>query len=361
LAPESPNIENLTEEAIELLRSLIRIPRISRNEDTGCEFLMTYLRDKDFSPERQQNNVWIRSRNFDPAKKTILLNSHIDTVKPASSYTRDPFDPQIEDGKLFGLGSNDAGGALVSLFTVFRYFENRQLPVNLIFAATAEEEISGSAGITSILPSLGTIDFAIIGEPTGMNVAIAEKGLIVVDCEAHGKSGHAARAEGVNAIYKALKDIEWIKNYQFPKTSQTLGPIHMAVTQIDAGTAHNVIPDRCHFVIDVRTTDAYTNEDVASILAQNLTSEVNPRSLRLQPSAIDPEHPFVKTCVKYGAKTYGSPTLSDQALLTIPSVKFSPGESARSHTADEFIYVSEIEQGISKMIAIFGDYLERKD
>jgi len=300
---------------------------------------------------RKLNNIWARNEHFDASKPTILLNSHHDTVKPNSGYTRDPFDAKIEDGKLYGLGSNDAGGCLVSLIMVFVYFYHRKnLKYNFCLAVTAEEEISGVNGLELIIPELGKLDFGIVGEPTLMQLAIAEKGLMVLDCVAHGKAGHAAREEGENAIYRALPDIEWFRTYRFPKESEIFGPVKMSVTVINAGSQHNVVPASCNFVVDVRVTDAYRNEEVLEIIRRHVSCDVKPRSIRLKPSKIDKNHPIVQAGIALGLSTYGSPTTSDQSLLDIPSLKVGPGDSARSHMADEFVYIEEMREGIDLYI-----------
>jgi len=339
------------ENAVSLLKKLISTPSFSKEEDGTFAILSEFFTQNSVDFKTKGFNIWAHNKHFDSNKKTILLNSHHDTVKPNKSYTRDPFSPDVADGKLFGLGSNDAGGCLVSLIATFLHFYNQEnLKYNIAIATTAEEEISGKGGLESIIFELGKLDFAIIGEPTLMDLAIAEKGLLVLDCHVKGKSGHAARNEGENAIYKALKDIEWFQNYQFPKVSDTLGPIKMTVTIINAGTLHNVVPDNCTFTVDVRVTDAYSNEDVLNIIRQFVDCEVVPRSVRLKPSSIAKEHPIVLAGILLGKKTYGSPTTSDQALLDIPSLKCGPGDSARSHTADEFVYLNEIEEGIEGYI-----------
>ncbi|MEO5911452.1 MAG: M20 family metallo-hydrolase [Pelobium sp.] len=333
--------------AVELLKKLISTPSLSKEEDQTFAILSDFFTQNGVNFHTKGFNIWAYNKNFDEKKKTILLNSHHDTVKPNKSYTRDPFSPDVEDGKLFGLGSNDAGGCLVSLISVFLHFYNHEnLKYNIAIATTAEEENSGKGGLESIIPELGKLDFAVIGEPTLMDLAIAEKGLMVLDCHAKGKSGHAARNEGENAIYKALKDIEWFQNYQFTKVSETLGPIKMTVTIINAGSLHNVVPDDCTFTVDVRVTDVYSNEDVLKIIRSSVACEVVPRSVRLKPSSIPKEHPIVQAGIALGKNTYGSPTTSDQSLLDIPSLKCGPGDSARSHTADEFVYLKEIEEGI---------------
>ncbi|MBY0244260.1 MAG: M20 family metallo-hydrolase [Sphingobacteriaceae bacterium] len=344
-------METLQKEALDLLKNLISISSFSKEENKTADLIFDFLSKKGIDAKRKLNNVWAFNQYFDAKKPTILLNSHHDTVKPNPGYTRNPFTPTVEDGKLFGLGSNDAGGCLVSLISTFLYFYNQKdLNYNLCLAATAEEEISGTNGIELILPELGELDFAIVGEPTEMNLAIAEKGLMVVDCVAHGKAGHAAREEGENAIYKALKDIEWFRNYQFPKISKSFGAVKMSVTIINAGSQHNVVPATCNFTVDIRVTDAYTNEEVIEIIRQHVSCEVIPRSTRLKPSSIPIHHPIVQAGIALGKTTYGSPTTSDQALLNIPSLKMGPGFSGRSHMADEYIFIKEIETGIEDYI-----------
>ena len=348
----------LKQEAIDLLKKLISIPSLSKEENKTADAIQDFLESKKITCSRSGNNVWAINEFFDPTLPSILLNSHHDTVKPNPAYTINPYSPILKDGKLFGLGSNDAGGSLVSLLATFLYFnEKKNLHYNLIYAATAEEEISGFGGIESILKELPPIDFAIVGEPTEMHLAIAEKGLMVLDCIAHGKAGHAAREEGENAIYRSLQDIAWFKNYSFPKKSQTLGPVKMNVTMIKAGEQHNVVPAFCEFTVDVRTTDAYKNEEVLEIIKQNVSCDVKPRSMRLQPSAISLDHPFVRSGSQHGRKTYGSPTSSDQAVIPYTSVKIGPGDSARSHTADEFIFIREIEEGIELYIKLLQEIL----
>ncbi len=352
------DITKLKSDAINLLKSLIRTESFSKQEDKTAELINTFLNERGIPTHRLKNNVWAFNKHFDAKKPTILLNSHHDTVNPNPGYTNDPFDPFEKDGKLFGLGSNDAGGCLVSLISTFIYFyEKENLKYNFVIAATAEEEISGFNGLELVYPELGPIDFAIVGEPTLMDIAVAEKGLMVLDCKAQGKAGHAAREEGDNAIYKALKDIEWIRNYKFENVSPHLGPMKMSVTIINAGYQHNVVPESCTFTIDVRITEMYRNEEVLRIIEENIESQVTPRSVRLRPSFIDPDHALVKAAIKNGAKTYGSPTTSDQALIPVPSVKMGPGHSGRSHSANEFIWLEEIEQGIEKYIKILSDLI----
>lgn len=346
-------MKRLIDKAIGLLQELILTPSISGKEEHTAQLLHDFMLTEGIEKvTSNKNNVWAVNKHFDPAKKTILLNSHHDTVKPAAGYTRDPFKPMIEEGKLYGLGSNDAGGALVSLVATFLHFYEQNLNFNLVLLATSEEEISGLNGMAYAIHEIPTPDVAIIGEPTSMEMAVAEKGLLVLDCTAHGKSGHAARDEGDNAIYKAISDIEWVKNYRFKKISPTLGPVKMTVTMIESGSQHNVVPDACHFCIDIRTTDACSNRETLEILQQHLQSEVTPRSLRLNPSQISVDHPLVKAGLSLGLETYGSPTLSDQSLIDIPSLKLGPGDSARSHTADEFIYLEQVENGIATYIKL---------
>jgi acetylornithine deacetylase len=343
---------------LELLKSLINTPSFSKEEGETANILASFLESEGIEHSRQAYNVWAVNQYFDPNKPSILLNSHHDTVKPNAGYTKDPFSPEIADGKLYGLGSNDAGGALVALLATFLHFYPKQdLKYNLIWAGTAEEEISGKNGIELIYPNFENLEFAIIGEPTLMQMAIAEKGLMVLDCVAKGKSGHAAREEGVNAIYAALPDIEWFRTYIFPNVSDYLGPVKMSVTVIEAGKQHNVVPDECRFTVDVRTTDKYSNEAALEIIRSFVKAEVTPRSVRLKPSFIDPAHPIVKAGLAMGRNTYGSPTTSDQALLNIPSLKMGPGDSARSHTADEFIFVDEFYEGINLYISILDKVL----
>jgi acetylornithine deacetylase len=341
----------LYKNAVELLKKLISTPSFSKEEDQTFAILSDFFIQNGVDFHTKGYNIWANNKHFDQKKKTILLNSHHDTVKPNKSYTRDPFSPDVADGKLFGLGSNDAGGCLVSLIATFLHFYPQEnLKYNIAIATTAEEENSGKGGLEFIIPELGKLDFAIIGEPTLMDLAIAEKGLLVLDCQVKGKSGHAARNEGENAIYKAFKDIAWFQNYQFTKVSDTLGPIKMTVTIINAGSLHNVVPDNCTFTVDVRVTDTYSNEDILKIIRSFVDCEVVPRSVRLKPSSIPKEHPIVQAGIALGKNTYGSPTTSDQSLLDIPSLKCGPGDSARSHTADEFVYLSEIKEGIEGYI-----------
>lgn len=352
-------VEQLYTDALGLLKQLISTQSFSREEDKTAAHIETFLHSKGITANRHMNNVWAVNKYFDKNKPSILLNSHHDTVKPNLQYTKDPYNPIIEDGKLYGLGSNDAGGCLVSLIAVFVYFYDKEnLKYNVVLGASAEEEISGFNGIEALISIMPEISFAIVGEPTQMNLAIAEKGLIVLDCLAHGKAGHAAREEGENAIYKALKDIEWISSYQFPKVSEWLGKVKMSVTVIGTeNKAHNVVPAQCTFVVDVRVTDVYAHEEILQTIKQYIASEVKPRSLRMRSTRIDTDHPVVQAGLELGKKMYGSPTCSDKALMPFPALKCGPGDSARSHTADEYIYVDEIKDGIATYIKMIEKIL----
>jgi acetylornithine deacetylase len=352
------SITILYNEALALLQELISITSFSKTEDKTANAIVTFFEQKGIPTKRLLNNVWAQNKYFDSTKPTLLLNSHHDTVKPNSNYTNNPFDPFIKDEKLYGLGSNDAGGALVALMACFLYYyEKENLNYNIVFVASAEEENSGKNGIEIVLPELSSIEFGIVGEPTLMKMAIAEKGLMVIDCIAEGKSGHAAREEGDNAIYKALKDIDWFRNYQFEKISTILGPVKMSVTIINAGTQHNVVPGTCNFTVDVRTTDQYTNKEVLAIIEEQVSCKVTARSLRLNPSSIRHNHPIVQSGLALGRTTYGSPTTSDQALMPFETLKMGPGDSARSHTSDEFIYIDEIKEGIEIYINLLKNIL----
>lgn len=351
-------ISQLKKEALELLKNLIATQSFSGEENETALLIMQWFSNHDIKFESDKHNVWAKNKYFDAAKKTILLNSHHDTVKPNKGYTKNPYNPEVSDGKLYGLGSNDAGGSLVSLLATFTYFyDKNDLNYNIVLVASAEEESSGLNGLNSMLQIIPPVDFAIIGEPTLMQLAIAEKGLLVLDCEAKGTSGHAAHGIGDNAIYKAIEDIHWFQNFEFPKESEMLGKVKMTVTQINAGNQHNVIPATCNFVVDVRVTDAYSNQEVLDIVQSKVKCEVKARSLRLNSSSIPKDHPIVKAGIKLGRKTYGSPTLSDQAVLNCPSLKLGPGDSFRSHTADEFISVNEIEEGIDLYVKILSEIL----
>lgn len=354
-------IETLQKDSLELLKNLISIQSFSKEEDKTADLIGQFLQERGIKIHRKLNNIWAYNQHFDSSKPTVLLNSHHDTVKPNSGYTRDPYEPKIEDGKLYGLGSNDAGGCLVSLIATFLYFYAQEdLAYNICLATTAEEEISGNNGLECIIPDLGELEFAIVGEPTEMQLAIAERGLLVLDCTVTGKAGHAAREEGDNAIYKALKDIEWFRNYRFAKVSEVFGPLKMSVTIINAGSQHNVVPATCTFTVDVRVTDAYSNEEVLRIIRTHVDCDVQARSVRLKPSSIDKEHPLVQSGIALGRTTYGSPTTSDQALLSIPSVKVGPGDSARSHMADEYVFAKEIAEGIQLYIDMLKPVINGK-
>lgn len=336
-----------TAAAIDLLRQMIATPSVSRNETGTADLLYAFLEQQGAAPQRLYNNVWCRTEGFDPARPTLLLNSHHDTVRPAAGYTRDPHEPAIEGDRLYGLGSNDAGASAVSLIQTFLTFRRTSLPFNLLLAITAEEECSGEHGMRAALPQLGKIDMGLVGEPTKMQAAVGERGLVVLDCTAHGRSGHAARGEGINALYIATDDIARLREFRFERTSELLGPIGIAVTQIEAGTQHNVVPDTCRFVVDIRTTDAYTNEETVELLRAALQSECAPRSTRIRASALDATHPMARAAIAGGSELFVSPTTSDMALMPFPTLKMGPGDSARSHTADEYVLLSEIEAGIA--------------
>lgn len=360
------HIDALYEKAVSLLKGLIAIPSFSREEDKTADLIESFFQQEGIPAHRYLNNVWALNKYFDPAKPIILLNSHHDTVKPNPQYTKHPFQPIVEDGKLYGLGSNDAGGCLVSLIATFvHFYAQENLPFNLVLAATAEEEITGHYGIEALLlhqeflQSVGQQSApmqafaAIVGEPTQMELAIAEKGLLVLDCTVHGKAGHAAREEGENAIYKALQDIQWFQQYRFGKVSEWLGPVKMSVTVVNTeNKAHNVVPAICQFVVDIRINDCYTHEEVLAIIRQHVQAEVKPRSARLRSSRIALDHPLVQAGVALDRKPYGSPTCSDKALMPFPALKMGPGNSARSHTADEYIFLEEIKQGIAGYIQL---------
>lgn len=354
------NLEEMTGKAISLLEELISAPSLSRQEGTTADILSGWLDRNGIAHERCCNNVWTLSDNYDPAKPTLMLNSHHDTVRPSPAYTFDPFTPQRRDGRICGLGSNDAGASLVSLATVFCALRGEDLPFNLLLAMTAEEEVSGENGMRAFLPEMERrgirIDMALVGEPTSMQPAVAERGLVVLDCTAHGVAGHAARNEGVNAIYKAIRDIDILRELRFEKVSPTLGDIKVSVTQIQAGRQHNVVPDSCTFVVDVRTTDAYTNEETVEIIRSVIESEARPRSTRIRASVIDESHPLVRAAVALGKTPFVSPTTSDMALMvSFPSLKMGPGESSRSHTADEFVLESEIADGIATYLRLLSN------
>ncbi len=339
----------LTQEAVNLLSELIAIPSVSRDETLAADHLQAFLLAQGLQPQREGNNIWCIAENYDESRPTLLLNAHIDTVKPVSGWTRDPFLPELADGRLYGLGSNDCGGGLVSLLQTFRLLQgagDKRCPYNLIYLASAEEEVSGKQGIESVLPLLPKIDVAIVGEPTMLQPAIAEKGLMVLDATAHGRSGHAARNEGVNAIYEAIDDIQWFRTHQFERVSDLLGPVKTTVTIIEAGTQHNVVPDACKFTVDVRSNECYSNSELLELIRSHVKSDITARSTRLNSSMISADHPLVVRCKELGKTPFGSPTLSDQALMSWPSLKIGPGNSARSHTADEYICIDEISAAI---------------
>ncbi|WP_420401003.1 M20 family metallo-hydrolase [Flagellimonas sp.] len=351
--------QTLTQKAIELLKQLISIPSFSGEEDKTGDAIETWLQGFGVKTERQVNNVYAFNKHFDETKPTLLLNSHHDTVKPNSAYTKDPFHPHVEDGKLYGLGSNDAGGCLVSLLATFvHFYEAENLSHNIIMAATAEEENAGEKSLRGLLPILPNIDVAIVGEPTLLDLAIAEKGLVVFDAVVEGTPSHAAHPNNNNSIYNTIDVLNWFKNYTFDKVSDALGEVKMTVTQINAGKQHNVVPAQVDLVVDVRVNDRYSNQEVADLLQREAPCKMTPRSLRLNSSSIDPKHDLVKSGMALGRKTYGSPTLSDQAALTCQSVKLGPGDSTRSHSADEFIYVNEVEEGIDLYIKILSGFLQ---
>jgi acetylornithine deacetylase len=348
-------IDDLYTGSISLLKKLIATPSLSGKEQNAAEVIRAYLSSHGVDLYILKNNTWCKNKYWDNNKPVILLNSHIDTVKPVDDWSFDPFTPTEKDDKIIGLGSNDAGAPLVSLMATFLYFyHQKELPFNLIYAATAEEESSGKNGMALLVNKLEKVDFAIVGEPTEMKLAVAEKGLLVIDCTVHGKAGHAARNEGVNSIYLALDEINKIKNYKYDKVSEVLGEVKMTVTQVEAGFQHNVVPDTCRFVVDVRTNERYSNDEVIEIIKNLMECDVKPRSRRLNSSGINLDHPFVEKVKSMGIECYGSPTLSDQSLMKYPSVKMGPGDSARSHTANEFIYPEEIKSGIKLYVDLLS-------
>lgn len=348
-------MSKLKANAIDLLMQLVATPSLSRYENATADLIASHLEAHGIDVCRSANNVWCKLEQ-DEAVPTVLLNSHHDTVKPCAGWLQDPFSPTLNSSKMIGLGANDAGASLVSLMATFLHFSTQEttLPFNLIFAATAEEEISGENGVESILPALGKVDLGIVGEPTQMQMAVAERGLMVLDCTAYGVAGHAARKEGENAIYKAMDDVRWFQNYAFEKCSELLGEVQLAVTQVEAGTQHNVVPDRCAFVVDVRSNELYTNEQLLQEIRAAVKCELTPRSVRLNASGIAPNHPVITLANELGIKCFGSPTLSDQALMPFPTIKIGPGDSARSHTANEYILIKEIEQGIDTYIELLS-------
>jgi len=340
------NTNEISAKAIEFLKQLISTQSYSKEENKTADLIVSHLNEHGFKTYRKINNVWTWAHKRDESKPTLLLNSHHDTVRASSKWTYDPFSTTVVGDKLIGLGSNDAGGPLVSLLHVFLELSKNEQPYNLVFLASAEEETSGKQGVPIVLDEIGTIDVGVVGEPTSMDMAIAERGLLVLDCIAHGQSGHAARGEGENAIYKAMKDIEWFKSYDFEQKSDVLGKINMTVTLIEAGSQHNVVPDECRFVVDVRPNEHYSNEEVLSTIRKHVECDVNPRSLNLNASGISLDHPIVQKGKEIGIRTYGSQTMSDQVHMPFPCIKMGPGDTRRSHTADEFIYISEVEKGI---------------
>lgn len=350
---------------LSLLKQLISTPRVSRQEAAAADVFTAWATAAGLAPRRVGNNVLMVAPGFTAGRATVLLNAHLDTVRPVASWTRDPYSPSLEQGRLYGLGSNDCGGGLVTLAETFRRFRLRELPYNLIYIASAEEEVSGKDGMSRMVQELPallgvTAEYlrervtAIVGEPTGLQPAVAEKGLMVVDIEARGRSGHAARGEGVNAIYRALPDMRWLSTYSFPKVSPLLGPTLMTLTVVQAGTQHNVVPDTCRMTVDVRTNELYTNEETFDIIDRNTQSECRARSFRLHSSAIAMEHPLVQRCLALGRTPFGSPTLSDQALMPWPSLKLGPGESSRSHSADEYICLTELDDALSLYAALLS-------
>jgi acetylornithine deacetylase len=349
-------MEDLKAEAIALLKQLISIPSFSKEEGGTADAIANYLIKKGIVPQRQGNNVWAFLTPFEENRPTIWLNSHHDTVKPNSGYTKDPFSATEQEGKLFGLGSNDAGGPLVALIATFCNFLGKDLPFNLLLVASAEEEISGSQGISSLISILPPAELVLVGEPTQMKLAVAEKGLLVLEGTVKGKAGHAAREEGINAIYLALTDLEKVKNFQFQKISPFLGPTKVSCTVIHAGDQHNMVPEMCRYVLDIRINELYTHEEVLEELKSVLTADLVPRSMRLRSSNLPEEHLLQQVATSMGLEKFGSPTLSDQALIPYPSAKIGPGDSARSHTADEFIFIHEVEESISTYISILENY-----
>ncbi|WP_348812674.1 M20 family metallo-hydrolase [Flavobacterium maritimum] len=353
------SIEILTQEAIALLKSLIETPSFSSEEDQTALLIENWFTQNNIPFERENNNIWAFNKNFDKRKPTLLLNSHHDTVKPNQGYTNDPFEAIVKDGKLFGLGSNDAGGCLVSLLATFvHFYSNENLPYNIVIVASAEEESSGKKGLNSVLKHLPELECAIVGEPTLMQLAVAEKGLLVLDVIVKGTASHAAHNNPDNPIYNAIPVIEWFKNYQFEKISEVLGPVKMTVTQVSAGKQHNVVPAECHLVVDIRVNDCYSNQEILDTVKKHLTVEINPRSMHLNASSIPVHHGLVQAGLALGRTTYGSPTLSDQSVLSCQSLKLGPGETLRSHSADEFIFINEIEEGIQLYIKILTDFFK---
>ncbi|WP_426065137.1 M20 family metallo-hydrolase [Flavobacterium sp. DSP2-3-1] len=354
------NIEILTQEANTLLKALIETPSFSSEEDQTALLIENWFRQNNIPFNRENNNVWAFNKHFERSKPTLLLNSHHDTVKPNQGYTNDPFEAIVKDGKLFGLGSNDAGGCLVSLLATFvHFYSNENLPYNIVMVASAEEESSGKNGLNSVLKHLPELECAIVGEPTLMQLAVAEKGLLVLDVIVKGTASHAAHNNPDNPIYNAIPVIEWFNSYQFEKISEVLGPVKMTVTQVTAGKQHNVVPAECHLVVDIRVNDCYNNHEILDTVREHQTAEVNPRSMYLNASSIPVAHELVQAGIALGRTTYGSPTLSDQSVLSCQSLKLGPGETLRSHSADEFIFINEIEEGIQLYIKILTDFFKQ--
>jgi len=349
-------IEKLTENAISLLKNLIETQSFSQEEENTAKLIEGWFSENEIPFKRTKNNIWATNKYFDEKKPTLLLNSHHDTVKPNSAYTKDPFKAIVENGKLYGLGSNDAGGCLVSLIATFtNFYAQENLEYNLVIVASAEEENSGKNGLNSMLPIIPHIDVAIVGEPTLMNLAVAEKGLVVFDAVVAGTPSHAAHPNTNNSIYNTIEVLQWFKDFKFEKTSEALGDVKMTVTQISAGSQHNVVPAHVDLVVDVRVNDAYSNQEIAAILQEKSPClKITPRSLRLNSSSISTSHNLVKAGIAMGRETYGSPTLSDQSVLTCQSLKLGPGDSTRSHSADEFIYLAEIEEGIKIYVELLN-------
>ena len=354
------NIETLTQEAIALLKALIETPSFSSEEAQTALLIEKWFIQNDIPFKRENNNIWAFNEHFDANKPTLLLNSHHDTVKPNQGYTNNPFEAIVKDGKLFGLGSNDAGGCLVSLLATFvHFYSNENLPYNIVIVASAEEESSGKNGLNSVLKQLPELECAIVGEPTLMQLAVAEKGLLVLDVIVKGTASHAAHNNPDNPIYNAMSVIEWFKTFQFEKISDVLGPVKMTVTQVTAGKQHNVVPAECHLVVDIRVNDCYNNTEILETVRKHLTAEINPRSMHLNASSIPLNHGLVQAGIALGRTTYGSPTLSDQSVLSCKSLKLGPGETLRSHSADEFIFINEIEEGIQLYIKILTDFFKQ--
>ena len=342
-------------QAIELLKRLIATPSTSRDEGAEADIIEAEFSRWGFQPQRKGNNVWAQAWPYEESKPTILLDAHLDTVKPSAAWTRDPFIPQIEGERLYGLGSNDTGASLVAMFCAFVRLAKSEQPYNLIMLASAEEEVTGAGGVRAVLPELPHIDFGVVGEPTSLQIGVAEKGLMVFDCVAHGVAGHAAREEGVNAIYKALKDIEWFRTYRFDRVSPLLGPVKMTVTGIEAGTQHNVIPAECRFMVDVRVNECYSNEELLSLVREAVECDVTPRSTHLNSSSIAMKHPAVVRLLQLGREAFGSPTMSNQAVMPFTTLKIGPGDSSRSHTVDEYILLSEIAEAVDLYYALLDN------